>query len=160
VPDCCLGLRLDPTDHDAEAAGVLVVAPAALLHQGVPQPDGTLLYQLLSGHPDRAAYELVFVADLAVELRACPHGAWARLGVDPQAAAGAVIAAGRRLVGVAGPAAQRLGHPPLGHRARPGALGVLLDLLLTVGEPPGQPRRWLVGVTAGAGGAAGGAYLP
>ena len=31
VPDCYLGLRLDPAD-DAEAAGVLVVAPAALLH--------------------------------------------------------------------------------------------------------------------------------
>jgi hypothetical protein len=30
VPDCYLGLLLDPTDHDTEAAGVLVVAPAAL----------------------------------------------------------------------------------------------------------------------------------
>jgi hypothetical protein len=27
VPDCYVGLRLDPTDHDTEAAGVLVVAP-------------------------------------------------------------------------------------------------------------------------------------
>jgi hypothetical protein len=27
VPDCYLGLRLDPDDHDAEAAGVLVVTP-------------------------------------------------------------------------------------------------------------------------------------
>jgi hypothetical protein len=51
VPDCYLGLRLDP-DGDAEAAGVLVVAPAALLHPAVPQPDGTILYELLTGHPD------------------------------------------------------------------------------------------------------------
>jgi len=72
VPDCYLGLLLDPTDHDTEAAGVLVVAPAALLHPAVPQPDGTVLYELVSGHPNRAAHELVFVADLAVELRAWP----------------------------------------------------------------------------------------
>jgi hypothetical protein len=30
-----------------------------------------------------------------VELRAWPYGTWARLGVDPQTAAGAVIAAWR-----------------------------------------------------------------
>jgi hypothetical protein len=94
VPDCYLGLRLHP--DDAQAAGVLVVVPAALLHPAVPQPDGTVLYELLTGHPDRAAHELVFVADLAVELRAWPTDTWARLGVDPQAAAGAVIAAWRR----------------------------------------------------------------
>jgi hypothetical protein len=58
VPDCYLGLRLDPTDG-AEAAGVLVVAPAALLHPAVPQPDGTVLYELVTGHPDRAPRELV-----------------------------------------------------------------------------------------------------
>jgi hypothetical protein len=57
VPDCHLGLCLDQAD-DAEEAGVLVVAPAAL-HPGVPQPDGTVLYELLTGHPDRAARELV-----------------------------------------------------------------------------------------------------
>jgi hypothetical protein len=95
VPDCCLGLLLDPTDHDTEAACVLVVAPAALLHPQVPQPDGTVLYELVTGHPDRAAHELVFLADLAVELRAWPSGTWARLGLDPQAAAGAIIAAWR-----------------------------------------------------------------
>jgi hypothetical protein len=37
----------------------------------------------------------VFLADLTVELRAWPYGTWARLGVDPQTAAGAVIAAWR-----------------------------------------------------------------
>ena len=50
VRDCYLGLRLDPAGN-AEAAGVLVVAPAALLHPLVPQPDGTMLYELLTGHP-------------------------------------------------------------------------------------------------------------
>ena len=35
VPDCYIDLLLDPTDHDTEAAGVLVVTPAALLHPQV-----------------------------------------------------------------------------------------------------------------------------
>jgi len=46
-----------------------VVAPAALRHPAVPQPDGTLVYELVTGHPDRQPRELVFLADLAVELR-------------------------------------------------------------------------------------------
>jgi hypothetical protein len=95
VPDCYLGLRLDAAG-DAQGAGLLVVAPTVLLHPVVPQPDGTVLYELVTGHPDRTAQELVFVADLTVELRARPHGTWARLGVDPQAAAGAVITGWRR----------------------------------------------------------------
>jgi hypothetical protein len=92
VPDCYLGLLLDPAE-DAEAAGVLVVAPAALLHPVVPQPDGTLLYELLTGHPDRMPGELVFLADLTVELRAWPADTWPKVGIDPQTAIGAVIAA-------------------------------------------------------------------
>jgi hypothetical protein len=106
VADCYLGLRLDPADA-AEEAGVLVVAPAALLHPHVPQPDGMLLYELLTGHPDRAPWELVFLADLTVELRAWPTDTWAKVGVDPQAAAAAVVAGwqpgdllGRRLGGL------------------------------------------------------------
>ena len=92
VTDCYLGLRLDRA-NDAEAAGVLVVAPAALLHPAVPQPDGTVLYELVTGHRDRTPRELVFLADLTVELRAWPTDTWAKLGVDPQATARAVIAA-------------------------------------------------------------------
>jgi hypothetical protein len=84
VPDCYLALRLDPIDHDTEAAGVLMVAPAALLHPSVPQPDGTVLYELVTGHPDRAAHELVVLPDLTVELRAWPTDARASLGVDPR----------------------------------------------------------------------------
>jgi hypothetical protein len=93
VPDCYLGLRLDPAG-DAEAGGVLAVAPAALLHPGVPQPDGTVLYELLTGHPDRTPRELVFVVDLTVELRAWPTDTWIKVGVDPQVAARAVWPAG------------------------------------------------------------------
>jgi hypothetical protein len=76
-------LRLD-LDDDAQAAGVLAVAPAALLHPVVPQPDGTVLYELLTGHPDRAAHELVFLPDLTVELRAWPTDARVSLGVHPR----------------------------------------------------------------------------
>jgi hypothetical protein len=39
VPDCYLGLKLDPAD-DGQGAGVLVVAPAALLNPVVQQPAG------------------------------------------------------------------------------------------------------------------------
>jgi hypothetical protein len=101
VPDCYLGLRLDPAAGD-QPAGVLVVAPAALLHPHVPQPDGTVLYELVTGHPDREAHELVFLADLTVELRAWPTDTWAKVGIDPQAAAGAVVAGWQRgdLLGV------------------------------------------------------------
>jgi hypothetical protein len=95
VPDCYLGLRLDPA-AGAEPAGVLVVTPAALLHPAVPQPDGTVLYELVTGHPDRASRELVFLADLTMELRAWPADTWAKVGVNPQAAARAVVAAWQR----------------------------------------------------------------
>jgi hypothetical protein len=79
VPDCYLGLRLARAE-DAQAAGVLVVAPAALLHPVVPQPDGTVLYELVTGHPDRTPRELVFLADLTVELRAWHADTWAKVG--------------------------------------------------------------------------------
>jgi hypothetical protein len=95
VPDCYLGLLLHDAD-DAKAAGVLVVSPASLLHPAVPQPDGTLLYELVTGHPDRAPGELVFLADLTVELRACPADTWSKVEVDPQAAARAVVAGWQR----------------------------------------------------------------
>jgi hypothetical protein len=49
---------------------VLVGAPAALLNPVVPKSDGTMLYDLLTGHPDRTRDELVFLADLTMELRA------------------------------------------------------------------------------------------
>jgi hypothetical protein len=119
VPDCYLGLRVDPAG-DAEAGGVLAVAPAALLHPGVPQPDGTVLYELLTGHPDRTPHELVFLADWTVELPAWPTDTWAKLGVDPQAATGGVIAAwrgghvkGLRFGGLTGEEALALERPAM-----------------------------------------------
>jgi hypothetical protein len=95
VPDCYLGLRLDPPGQ-TRAAGVLIVSPAVLLHPAVPQPDGTVLYELVTGHPDRAPRELVFLADLTVELRAWPADTWAKVGIDPRVAAHAVVAGWQR----------------------------------------------------------------
>ena len=119
VPDCYLGLLLDPAE-DAEAAGVLVVAPADLLHPVVPQPDGTVLYELVTGHPDRTSQELAFLADLAVELRAWPANTWSKVGVDPQAVAAAVVAGwqcgdlpGRRLGGLTAQEALALERPAM-----------------------------------------------
>jgi hypothetical protein len=84
VADCYLGLLLPPGPAgEPEAGTVLVVAPSTLLHPAVPQPAGSLVYQLLTGHPKREPGELVFLADLAVELRAWPHDTWTAVGVDP-----------------------------------------------------------------------------
>jgi hypothetical protein len=92
VADCYLGLLLPPGPAgEPEAGTVLVVAPAALLHPGVPQPAGSLIYELLTGHPEREPGELVFVADLTVELRAWPDDTWTKLGVDPDQVAQAII---------------------------------------------------------------------
>jgi hypothetical protein len=141
VPDCYLGLCLDPA-ADAEAPGVLVVAPAALLHPVVPQPHGTVLYELLTGHPDRTPGQLVFVADLTLELRAWPTDTWAKVGVDPQAAAGAVVAAwhgghlkGLRLDGLTVEEALALERPAMTYlRAQ---LGDRLDRRIARAQ-----RRW------------------
>jgi hypothetical protein len=92
VADCYLGLLLPPPPAgEPEAGAVLVVAPAALLHPGVPQPAGSLVYELLTGYPEREPGELVFVADLTGELRAWPNDTWAKVGVDPDQVAQAVI---------------------------------------------------------------------
>jgi hypothetical protein len=92
VTDCYLGLLLPPgSARELEAGTVLVVAPAALLHRQAPQPAGSLVYALLTGHPEREPGELVFMADLTGELRAWPHDTWAKVGVDPHQVAQAVI---------------------------------------------------------------------
>ena len=95
VPDCYLGLLLDPPG-DQHAGRVLVVAADALRHPGIPQPDGTLLYELVTGHPDRTPQQLVFIADLTVELRAWPADTWTKVGIDPQTAVGAAVAGWQR----------------------------------------------------------------
>ena len=92
VTDCYLGLLLPPGPAgEPEAGTILIVGHSTLLHPGVPQPDGSLVYALLTGHPEREPGELVFVADLTGELRAWPHDTWTALGVDPDQVAQAVI---------------------------------------------------------------------
>jgi hypothetical protein len=92
VADCYLGLLVPPgAVGEPEAGTVLVVAPAALLHPRIPQPAGSLVYALVTGHPEREPAELVFVADLTGELRAWPNDTWAKLGVDPDQVAQAVV---------------------------------------------------------------------
>ena len=92
VADCYLGLLLPPGPAgEPEAGTILIVGPAALLHPAVPQPAGNLIYQLLTGHPEREPHELVFVADLTCELRAWPQDTWVKVGVDPDQVAQAVI---------------------------------------------------------------------
>jgi hypothetical protein len=92
VASCYLGLLLPPGPAgEPEAGSVLVVAPAALLHPAVPQPAGSLVYELVTGHPEREPDELVFVADLTLELRAWPQDTWAKVGVEPDQVAQAVI---------------------------------------------------------------------
>ncbi len=93
VADCYLGILLEqPLAEIAPEPGrVLVVAPAALLHGEIPQPHGQVLYELVTGHPDRAPRDLVFLADLTVELRAWPQETWTAVGVSPEAALLAVV---------------------------------------------------------------------
>jgi hypothetical protein len=94
--DCYLALPL-PTEQDEDGpGGVLVVAPRWLLHPAVPQPAGSLVYELATGHPNRQAGELVFLADLTAELRAWPQGRWAALGVDLEGVAAALVGCWQR----------------------------------------------------------------
>jgi hypothetical protein len=142
VPNCYLGLLLDRAE-DSHDAAVLVVAPAALLHPIVPQADGTLLYELVTGHPDRTPGQLVFLADLTVELRAWPTDTWAKVGVDPQAAAGAVVAGwrsghlkGLRLDGLTAEEARALERPAMTYLRE--------QLRQRLGRQVGRAwRRWL-----------------
>jgi hypothetical protein len=97
VGECYLGLLLPaPPAGEPEAGRVLVVGPGALLHPHVPQPAGSFVYELLTGHPGREPHELVLLADLTVELRAWARDTWAAAGVDPTAIPAAVIACWRR----------------------------------------------------------------
>jgi hypothetical protein len=92
VADCYQGLLLPPPPAgEPEAGSVLVVRPTALQHPGVPQPAGSLVYQLLTGHPEREPGELVFVVDLTCELRLWPQDTWTAVGVDPDQVAPAIV---------------------------------------------------------------------
>jgi hypothetical protein len=90
VTDCYLALPLAAEDGDGPGR-VLVVAPRGLLHPAVPQPAGSLLYELATGHLDRASHALVFPADLAEELHAWPHDTSASLTAELAHVAAAVV---------------------------------------------------------------------
>jgi hypothetical protein len=98
VEDCYLGLLVDqPLAATLPAPGsLLVVGPTALLEERVRQPDGRAVYDLLTGHPDRSPRELVFLADLAVELRAWQEVDFARQGIDVDGVTEAVVQLARR----------------------------------------------------------------
>jgi hypothetical protein len=98
VDDCYLGLLVDqPLAATLPAPGsLLVVGPSALLDERVRQPDGRMVYDLLTGHPDRQPRDLVFVADLAVELCAWQDTDFARQGIDVDGVAEAVVQLARR----------------------------------------------------------------
>jgi hypothetical protein len=124
VSDCYLGILLDQplAELAPEPGSVLVVAPAALLVEQVPQPHGQVLHELLTGHPDRRPCELVFLADLTVELRAWPQQTWAAVGVSPEAALLGVVdgwraghVKGIELGGVSIEEARALGRPAMGY---------------------------------------------
>jgi hypothetical protein len=98
VDDCYLGLLVDqllaatlPTP-----GSLVVVGPSALLDGRVRQPDGRAVYDLLSGHPDRTSCDLVFVADLVVELRAWQDTDFAAQGIDIDGVSEAVVRLARR----------------------------------------------------------------
>jgi hypothetical protein len=105
-----------------EPGSVLVVAPAALLHRQIPQPHGQVLYELLTGHPDRAPRELVFLADLTTELRAWPQQTWTAVGISPEAALLAMVdrwhadhLKGLELGGVSAEEARALARPAMSY---------------------------------------------
>jgi hypothetical protein len=91
VPDCYLGLLLEPAE-DAEGAGVLVVAPQGAAASGRAAAGRHRAVRAADRPPGPDAGQLVFLADLTVELRAWPADTWTKVGVDPQAAAGALVA--------------------------------------------------------------------
>ncbi len=73
VSDCYLGILLDqPLPKILPEPGrVLVVAPAALLYRQIPQSDGQVLYDLVTGHPDRVPQELVFLRARRIAAARC-----------------------------------------------------------------------------------------
>jgi len=98
VGDCYLSLLVDqPLAASLPAPGsLLVVGPSALLDERIRQPDGRAVYDLLTGHPDRTSRDVVFLADLTVELRAWQGTDWATQGIDIDGVAEAVVQLARR----------------------------------------------------------------
>jgi hypothetical protein len=98
VDDCYLGLLVDqPLAASLPAPGsLLVVGPSTLLDERIRQPDGRAVYDLVTGHPERIPRDLVFLADLAVELRTWQDTDFAAQGIDVDSVAEAVVQLARR----------------------------------------------------------------
>jgi hypothetical protein len=115
-----------------------MVAPRWLLHPaapGRPQPAGSLVYELATGHPDRQAGALVFPADLTEELRAWPQERWATLGIDLD-----------QVVATAGPgllATRRRPRPAPAPGARRGPVGAGASALDPGPRRAAHPSGWL-----------------
>jgi hypothetical protein len=93
VADCYLGLLLPPGPAgEPEAGTVLVVAPATPLHPGVsPSRPAAWSTSCSPAIESGSQVSWVFADDLTVELRAWPADTWAKVGVDPDQVARAVI---------------------------------------------------------------------
>jgi hypothetical protein len=124
VTECYLGILLDQPHAGLapEPGRVLVVAPTALLHSEIPQPHGQVLYELVTGHPDRSPRELVFLADLTIELRAWPQQTWTAVGISSEVALLAVVdrwragqVKGLEFGGVSAEEARALARPAMTH---------------------------------------------
>ncbi len=81
-----------------------------------------MLYELVTGHPDRAPRDLVFLADLTAELRAWPQQTWTAIGISPEAALLAVVdrwrvgqVKGLELGGVSAEEARALARPAMAY---------------------------------------------
>lgn len=94
--DCYLALPHSPDEDEDWPGGVLVVAPRWLLHPAVPQPAGSLVYELATGHPDRQPGDLIFPADLTAELRAWPRDSWSAFGIDLEQVTSALVGCWQR----------------------------------------------------------------
>ncbi len=60
ITDLRFLVLIDPEPpHPLAGYGVLEIAPSALLHPQIPQPDGRRMYELLTRHPRRDPGALV-----------------------------------------------------------------------------------------------------
>jgi hypothetical protein len=98
VDDCYLGLLVDqPLAATLPTPGsLLVVGPGVLLDERVRQPDGRAVYDLLTGYPDRSPRDIVFVADLAMELRGWQDTDFVHQSIDIDGVAEAIVQLARR----------------------------------------------------------------
>lgn len=81
ITDLRFLILIDPEPpHPLAGYGVLEVAPSALLHPQIPQPDGRRMYELLTRHLRRDPGALIYLSDITDELAG--HGlTWNAVGI-------------------------------------------------------------------------------